>query len=188
MCLESNHRPRVDEQARPALPPMHRTAGSSSGFAVVSAIFLLVILAALGAFMVTISSVQHTTSATDIEGSRGYWAAQAGLEWGLYQVLDPTNATVVAPANAAWPNLPGCFSPNPTTLPALAGSLVGFTISVSCAVSTHTEAGKSVAVYQLTSRATKGTVGTQNYIQRELGISTSKCRDPAAPVSPYSCS
>ncbi len=33
------------------------------GFSIVSAIFLLVVLATLGAFMVTFSTVQHTTSA-----------------------------------------------------------------------------------------------------------------------------
>ena len=50
------------------------------GFAIVSAIFLLVVLAALGAFMLTFSTVQHATSAQDIQGSRAYWAARAGLQ------------------------------------------------------------------------------------------------------------
>lgn len=51
------------------------------GFAAIAAIFLVVVLAALGAFMVTFSNTQQLTSAQDLQGTRAYWAARAGLEW-----------------------------------------------------------------------------------------------------------
>ncbi len=159
---------------------------SEAGFALVSAIFLLVILSALGAFMVHFSAVQHTTSATDTEGSRAYWAARAGLDWALYQVLDPDNATVVAPDAANWPNLPGCGW-SPSTLPALQGALAGFTVTVACTPTFHNEAGKRVAIYQLVATASMGTAGSAYFVQRQLSATASKCRDPAAPVAPYSC-
>lgn len=54
-----------------------------SGFAIVSAIFLLVVLAALGGFIATVSTMQHIGSALDVSGARAYQAARAGTEWGL---------------------------------------------------------------------------------------------------------
>lgn len=57
------------------------------GFSLVSAIFLLIVLAALGVAMVTISTTQHQSSSLDIEGVRAYQAAKAGIEWGVYQRL-----------------------------------------------------------------------------------------------------
>ncbi|MCZ7653378.1 MAG: hypothetical protein M5R42_02480 [Rhodocyclaceae bacterium] len=52
------------------------------GFSIVTAIFLIVVLAALGAFAVSMFRVQQTTAAYDELGVRGYQAAQAGIEWG----------------------------------------------------------------------------------------------------------
>lgn len=62
-------------------PSVHR------GVAVISALFLLVVLAALGAFMVTFSNTQHLTSAQDVRGTQAYWAARAGLDWAIPQVI-----------------------------------------------------------------------------------------------------
>lgn len=56
------------------------------GFAAIAAIFLVVILAALGAFMLTFSNTQQLASAQDLQGSRAYWAARAGLEWGIGKI------------------------------------------------------------------------------------------------------
>ncbi|GIZ52431.1 pilus assembly PilX N-terminal domain-containing protein [Noviherbaspirillum aridicola] len=61
--------------------------GANAGFSLVSAIFLLVVLAALGVAMVNISSVQHAGSALDVQGARAYQAARAGIEWGLYRQI-----------------------------------------------------------------------------------------------------
>jgi len=64
-----------------------RSVKSQSGFLLVTAIFLLVILAALGAFILTISGTQQTSSALDVQGSRAYQAARAGIDWASYQLL-----------------------------------------------------------------------------------------------------
>ena len=56
------------------------------GFAIVSAIFILVVLSVLGAAMVSLSTSQHLGSAQDVQGARAYQAARSGVEWGLYQV------------------------------------------------------------------------------------------------------
>lgn len=105
------------------------------GFSIVTAIFLIVILAGLGAFAVSMFRVQQTSAAFDELGSRGYQAAQAGIEWGAWQVLRNGGAC------AATMNL------------ALPGALQSFTVTVACASTAHTEAGNPVTIYQLTATA-----------------------------------
>ena len=56
------------------------------GFSLVSAIFLLVVIAMLGTFAVTLSTTQHQSAAMDVMGSRAYQAARAGIEWAAYHV------------------------------------------------------------------------------------------------------
>jgi MSHA biogenesis protein MshP len=120
------------------------------GFAAIVAVFLVVVLAALGAFMVTFSNTQQLTSAQDVQGSRAYWAARAGLEWGIASV------TAACPAS-------------PTTL-----SVDGFTVIVTCALTTYSDPG-SVNLFQITAVAnTAGAVGSPSYIERSLTASMEK--------------
>ena len=65
-------------------PPVRRFA-RSAGVGLVTAIFLLVVLAAMGVAAVTLFNSQQASSALDIEGARAYQAARAGIEWGLFQ-------------------------------------------------------------------------------------------------------
>ncbi|WP_231949283.1 agglutinin biogenesis protein MshP [Herminiimonas arsenitoxidans] len=90
----------------------------AGGFSLVSAIFLLVVLAALGVAMVTISTVQHQSSGLDVQGTRAYQAARAGAEWGIYQRMQ-------VPAYC------GAAVANNIALPA-GTSLNGFTVTVVC--------------------------------------------------------
>jgi MSHA biogenesis protein MshP len=64
----------------------HR-AHRHAGVALVTAIFLLVVLAGLGVAAVRIFTAQQSSSSLDVEGARAYQAARAGIEWGLYQRL-----------------------------------------------------------------------------------------------------
>jgi MSHA biogenesis protein MshP len=88
---------------------------ATRGFAIVSAIFILVVLAALGAFILSISSQQQIGSALDVQGVRAYQAARAGVEWGLYRQLQ--NGSCAASSS---------FVP-------VAATLAGFTVTVTCA-------------------------------------------------------
>lgn len=103
------------------------------GFAVVAAIFILVVLAALGAFILRISSSQQLGSALDIQGARVYQAARAGIEWGAYSQL-------VGGGCAAATN----FVPTPATLSS-------FTVTVTCVATADANGGPTV--YTLTSTA-----------------------------------
>ena len=94
------------------------------GFAMVSALFILVVLAVLGAAMASISSRQQVGSAVELNAARAYQAARAGLEWGAFSVLLPA-----PPAAPAADTPPGCFGATNITL---SGELSGFVVSVQC--------------------------------------------------------
>ena len=60
------------------------TAGARQrGMSLVGAIFLIVVLAALGAYLVTVTSVQHQVPALSVQGARAWFAALSGLEWAI---------------------------------------------------------------------------------------------------------
>lgn len=66
---------------------------SQRGFGAIAAIVILVILAVLGAAIVSIGTTQQMTSAQDVLSARAWQAARAGNEWGLYQALKGTWTT-----------------------------------------------------------------------------------------------
>lgn len=96
------------------------------GVTLVTAIFLVTVLAMLGAFVVSVAGFQQKSSQLDIQGARATQAARAGIEWGAYQVLRGAN---VPPA--------GCFAA--TNLTFAGTSMSGFTTTVSCNRTSHTE-------------------------------------------------
>jgi MSHA biogenesis protein MshP len=88
-----------------------------TGVGLVTAIFLLVVLAGLAVAMVSLSGAQQAGSALDVQGARAYQAARAGIEWGLYQNL----------------RTPGrqCLASSSFALPATS-TLRGFVVTVTC--------------------------------------------------------
>ena len=155
------------------------------GFALVSAIFILVVLAALGAFIVNISTSQQIGSALDVQGVRAYQAARAGIEWGLYQVqsYDPTGATTLGDGYRfgydCQPTDAGSECPNRRSCANANGSfpVFGFTVSVTCNRSTQAVSGEPF-IFTLTSTAcsTATTAPCPNtspgnlYIERRLEV------------------
>jgi MSHA biogenesis protein MshP len=73
------------------------TRRTSSGMGMVTAIFLLVVLAGLGVAIVSVVTTQQATSTQDQQGARAYQAARAGIEWALYIGLQ-TNLVAGNPA------------------------------------------------------------------------------------------
>lgn len=132
---------------------IHRFHG---GFAAIAALFLLVVLAALGAFMVSFSNTQHLTSAQDVQGSRAYWAARAGLEWGI--------------ASAA----SGCPG-SPTVL-----TIDAFTVTVTCTQASYSDS-ELINIFSFTSVSilTGIGVGSASYVERS--VSAKICRLQASP-------
>ena len=132
----------------------------SNGFTLLVALFLLVVLALLGIYMINFSAVQHTTLVYGVQGARAMQAARAGLEWGIYEVIPNNNINAICPGTTT-------FS---TTG---AGSLDNFNIQVDCVSSTHIEGGTTVITYQLTSSADTGVYGTLDYVFRRIEATVS---------------
>ena len=121
------------------------------GFAAVMAVFVLVVLAALGAFMVTTSTSQQLNSAQDIQGSRAYWAARAGIEWAV-------GSLTATPAACPTP-------PSPFTVD-------GFTLDVRCTPQAFNEGGVTRTNYSVTAVASLGAApGGTGYVERSLSAS-----------------
>lgn len=133
------------------------------GFSTVAAVFLVVVLALLGAAVVTVFGLQQTASSLDLQGARALRAAQAGIEWGMYQVL-------VAQGGNACP-----ASPQNLTF---GGTLSAFTTTVTCSSNAYDEAGNTVRVYAIISTAQSGTPGTSGYVERQLTATVALCTAP----------
>lgn len=123
----------------------------------VSAIFILLVLAALGAAILTFSTTQHAGATQDLEGSRALLAARAGIEWGLFKVVNGT-----------------CPNQNLTDL----GGASGFTIAVACEAYAYTEDAGAHNAYKLTATACSNTSAScpssgpdTFYVERRLELS-----------------
>lgn len=108
----------------------------SRGFLLPSAIFLLVVMAGLAAFLVNISNSQHIGSAQDVVGTRAYHAARSGLEWGFYHAL-----------------VPAAVCPAVENVPLDAAAFPGLSLTVACVNTTATEAGVTTNFYTITATA-----------------------------------
>jgi MSHA biogenesis protein MshP len=128
-----------------------------SGFSLVSAIFLLVVIAALGTFAVTLSTTQNQSQAMDVMGARAYQAALAGVEWAAFNV-----AASPASAPAAWT---GCTAGATVVV---GGNLAAFSpVTVNCSASSSVEGASTIWVYDVSTVArTAGTAGNTNYVEQ----------------------
>lgn len=169
----------------------HGTRGAGAprrqrGLSLITAIFLMVVLAMLGAFMVSITGLQQSSSVLDVQGVRAYEAARAGVEWGAWQVLDPNDAI----GSAALPTCPA----SPTNLTP-AGTLSSFTVTVTCSATTTTEGNRNVGTYLVVSTACNqpsagscpNAAPSGGYLERQVQAILSKCKDPTASGPKYSC-
>lgn len=79
----------------------------SSGFALMMAIFLIVTLAAIGLYLVTITTGQVQAVSQDEQAVRAYQAARAGVEWGAFQRLRNSSCSTSTPLTFTSPGLSG---------------------------------------------------------------------------------
>lgn len=144
---------------------MRSTARRMRGFAIVSAMFILVVLAALGAFILSISTSQQIGSALDVQGTRAYQAARAGIEWGLYSVMRGTSdgagylamTSIPAPTDTtalSWCTNTLASSPSSSSFNFIASNaetLKAFTVTVTCFATAGSSGGPWV--FSLTATA-----------------------------------
>jgi len=128
------------------------------GFALVAAIFIVVVLAMLGIMMVTIGGMERATASAAVQGTRAFYAARSGIEWGVFRAMPPTNSCVAS-----------------TTFTLTAPGLEGFNVIVQCALTPpgtqHREgAPPNINVYVITSIARLGNFGEADYVSRTLQV------------------
>lgn len=118
------------------------------GFSLVSTLFVLVVLAALGGYMSRLNNAQHTSSALVSQSSRARFAALSGLDWAIYQVR----------VNGA-----DCSSIGPPP------ALEGFSLSLSRCVSYPvTEGATSYTLHDIEVTASRSSLGLSDHVRRQV--------------------
>jgi MSHA biogenesis protein MshP len=120
------------------------------GITLIGAIFVLIIVALLGQYLINITGVQRQTSILALQSARAYQAANAGIEWGIFRVVNNTSCV-------------GSTELTPT--------IGKFTTTVLCETNgTYNEDGTEVTIYQITAESEYGSYGQIDYVSRELQV------------------
>ena len=128
-----------------------RPAKKQRGFAIFAAVFFLVVVGAMGGYMLQFSSAQQINGAQDLQGTRGEWAAQGAMDWAIASVLK-TGA---------------CASP-PTTLES-------FSIAIACVPQAYDEAGVTTRIFHIDVTAQNQLApSTLGFIERSLTATVEK--------------
>jgi MSHA biogenesis protein MshP len=123
-----------------------------SGFALIPALFLIVVLGALALVAIRVGTGQQQTVTMSLQQARALSAAQTGIEWGAYQAiaLGGVGGSCVAS----------------TTLTLTEAALKGFSVIVTCAAVTFSTGAATNTSYVLNSAATSGLYGQPGYVRR----------------------
>jgi MSHA biogenesis protein MshP len=120
------------------------------GFALVSAVFLLVVIAALGAFAVRINTNQQHGADLDLAMVRAEAAAQSGIQYAAARLLVP---------NSCNPGIDGQSLPLPQ----------GYNVILQCNPLVGVQVVNTVAtnVFLVTATATRGQYGSPEFVSRQ---------------------
>ena len=150
------------------LPP--RSSRPERGFLIIAAVFLLVVLTGLVAYLMTVSTTSQAASAADFNSARAYQASRAGVEWAAFQILRSGGFKTTCdtgPGFSASSNL------------SLGSNLSDFTATVTCASTGLTEGSTAVRAYSIVSNACNETSGgacpntstvSATYVERQLSL------------------
>lgn len=128
----------------------HARPRRQGGFSLVGAVFILVVLATAGGFLLDITGVQRETTNLILLQARAERAARAGLEWGVRRILLAPGSCPVASFSLA------------------ESTLAGFDVAVTCTSSDHVETGTTTTIYRLQAKAERGSFGQRDYVSRTL--------------------
>lgn len=144
-------------------------ARGQGGFLVIAAVFLLVVLAGLVAYLTTVSTTSQAASAADFNSARAYQAARTGTEWAAYRILrGPGGATTFETQ---------CTTGTATRDLNFGSTLSSFTVTVTCTSVNLTEGASTVRSYRIVSNACTEPSGSScpnaasasaTYVEREL--------------------
>lgn len=123
------------------------------------AIFLIVTLAAIGVYVVTISTGQLEAATQDEQGARAYQAARTGIEWGAYRLAQGAACASITQ-----------FVPLQQ----------GFSVQVSCtSATTETEGVNPIEVFQITATGCNGgacplAAPGPTYVERQIQLTVTR--------------
>ncbi len=156
-CLDP--RPLSSASQAMSLPPGQR------GIGVVAILAILVVLAALASAVARLAGTQQTSWAQDVLAARVLQAANAGIEWGLYQAYKAGQCVINQPQSFALPD----------------AEFAGIRVSVECHESTYYENGLDYRSFYLVATACT-TSQTHCPLERnDYSPNPSSVADPSAP-------
>jgi MSHA biogenesis protein MshP len=118
------------------------------GFALVPALFLIVVVGLLAAVALHVTTAQQETVSLALQQARALAAARAGIDWAAYNAINGSCAG--------------------GTLSLSAASLAGFTVVVTCAATAYTDGAGSFKSFTIASTATFGNYGTADFVRRSV--------------------
>jgi MSHA biogenesis protein MshP len=116
------------------------------GFALVPALFLIVVVGLLAAVALRVTTAQQETVSLALQQARALSAARAGIDWAAYKAINGSCAG--------------------GTLSLSAASLAGFTVVVTCAATAYTDGAGSFQAFTIASTASFGNYGTADFVRR----------------------
>ena len=119
----------------------------SRGFALVPALFLVVVLGALALIAIRVGTGQQQAVTLGLMQTRALAAARAGIEWGAYRALNGSCAAS-------------------TSLSLTEVALNGFSVTVSCSATAFANGAGTNNCYVISSSAAFGTYGQPAYVHR----------------------
>lgn len=133
------------------------------GVSLATAIFVLLMLSAIAAYVVSLSGSQQAGTGMDVSGLRVYQAARSGAEYGVWNAIK-NNACPASQTLAAG---------------SMAGLLSTYTVTVACTTTSHTEAGATIQAYTLTGTACNSATCPAaapgaNYVERQVTMTAWK--------------
>ena len=123
------------------------------GFALVPALFLIVIVGFLAAAGLRMTMAQQQTVLVALQQARALAAARAGIDWQAYLAL----------------NGGGSCGGGSLTLSETA--LAGYQVVVTCVATSFVDGNNTYFSYTIASTATSGTYGTPDFVQRVVRAS-----------------
>lgn len=145
-------------------PDMASARVKQAGFSVPAALFIVLVLAGLAAFLVTIGSGQQLGHAQDVVGSRVLQAARTGTEWGIRQILSESTGTFQT----------NCASGGSSAVLNNLSGLEGLRIQVQCSSVNYPNGDPPLRSYLITSVACNDTTScgagahNQFYVERRI--------------------
>ena len=123
------------------------------GMSIVVALFVIVVVASLAAFAVTVGGAQSQTQSGSLQTSRAMAAARTGLHWGLYRAR-----------TSGWCNTPGQVQ----TIALTEGALRGFNVRVTCDGYPHLAGLATYYNFDIGATASYGAYGSVDFASRSV--------------------